>query len=382
VTSWVKSCSINVSDCSFSFTVTSLAGVEVYPLLWPKCKGISIRQSAIDFYVNGTLVSDLKCSKELVINPNGSSLFNLFSSIEFANNVNYPSTPICMHIFTESKLNKIFISNQIDAILINNLFKFHPIDQEDDETSIKSNISRLIVHGYGFTLDTSFMNPLVFELIERVDVYLSIGAIQTDLFKHFVHINALYFSLNSLTNLFHRTGIAWTLYLPNNTSIDLYFTQEEPLNYIIEIVNPYLYPDADFCIFADWPQLHTELKEKKKRLGENATTAPISFRRKRKHQIEESAEGRAILMVVFNCALNFILRLPELFFIFTVSHTLFKKMCNYLDGSLFPNFSQITTDLTYLCYVLTFSTNFAVYYLFNQKFKQTFSEMRNVKKKD
>jgi hypothetical protein len=44
----------------------------------------------------------------------------------------------------------------------------------------------------------------------------------------------------------------------------------------------------------------------------------MSFRKKRKLDIEERSEQRAIIMVVINVLLNFSLRLPELFVILTM----------------------------------------------------------------
>jgi hypothetical protein len=135
-------------------------------------------------------------------------------------------------------------------------------------------------------------------------------------------------------------------------------------------------------------KLHTELIDKKKRLdGMNSTTSVskfqklvTSFRKSRKQQIEDGTEGRAILMVVVNALFNFFLRLPELFVVFSISYTLFGAKLNYLFNP-FPSFSLFLTDLAYFCYILTFTTNFFVIYLFNQKFKQTFSEYTHAKQK-
>jgi hypothetical protein len=74
-------------------------------------------------------------------------------------------------------------------------------------------------------------------------------------------------------------------------------------------------------------KLHTELVDKKARLEkltantrETSSAQPMSFRKKRKLDIEERTEQRAIIMVVINALLNFFLRLPELFVIFSFSY--------------------------------------------------------------
>ena len=43
----------------------------------------------------------------------------------------------------------------------------------------------------------------------------------------------------------------------------------------------------------------------------------------------------------------------------------------------FPTLQIFTADFAYFCYILTFATNFLVFFLFNQKFKQTFTRLRH-----
>jgi hypothetical protein len=144
-------------------------------------------------------------------------------------------------------------------------------------------------------------------------------------------------------------------------------------------------------------KLHSELEDKKKRLddmneksNQNASTllpaaaVPISFRKRRKQEIEEHTEQRAILMVVINALVNFFFRLPELFFLFSRFQLIFPTVSFFHDllSPLSPNLANFTTDLTYFCYILTFTANFIIYYLFNLKFKQTFSEWTHTKKRN
>jgi hypothetical protein len=103
----------------------------------------------------------------------------------------------------------------------------------------------------------------------------------------------------------------------------------------------------------------------------------VSFRRRRKQEIEERSEERAVAMVVINAIFNFLLRLPELFFMFSLS----KQLFHFDFFSSFPNLPLFVTDLAYFFYILTFTTNFLIYYLFNQKFKQSFSQYMHVKKR-
>jgi hypothetical protein len=144
-------------------------------------------------------------------------------------------------------------------------------------------------------------------------------------------------------------------------------------------------------------KLQLELAEKKKRFEDMiqlkksnpnsgnpsaSITTLVSFRKKRKQEMEDRTEQRAITMVVLNAFINFFFRLPELLFIFSIFYKIFPG-CVLFDYFFYvvPSLRLFTTNFTYFCYILTFSTNFFIYYLFNQKFKQTFSEWRHFKKR-
>jgi hypothetical protein len=133
-------------------------------------------------------------------------------------------------------------------------------------------------------------------------------------------------------------------------------------------------------------KLHSELEDKKRRAQEmhlnrsatsvssvqNTNSATVGFRRKRKTEIEIKAEQRTIIMVVINAFINFFFRLPELFFLFSISDDLFNEnILSEVFNSL-VSLGLFWTDLTYFAYILTFSTNFVMYFLFNRKFKKTF----------
>jgi hypothetical protein len=142
-------------------------------------------------------------------------------------------------------------------------------------------------------------------------------------------------------------------------------------------------------------KLHSELADKKKRLDDmekankpqvEETSPPkpsiapvVSFRKRRKQQMEETTEQRTVLMVVLNALINFFLRLPELCIPFSVSEDLFGMSWSFVN--LIPSFPAFMADVAYFFYILTFTSTFIVYYLFNMKFKQSFSEYTHAKKR-
>jgi hypothetical protein len=145
-------------------------------------------------------------------------------------------------------------------------------------------------------------------------------------------------------------------------------------------------------------KLHAALKEKKRRVEEMEMRSSViqtsqvrpcasfitrvSFRKFRKQEMEKKSEQRAIIMVVFNALINFFLRLPELFFLFSVSKHISEVNVMMHLFDTFPALKFFWIDLAYFCYILTFATNFLIYYLFNQKFKLTFSERSHAKDKN
>jgi hypothetical protein len=109
----------------------------------------------------------------------------------------------------------------------------------------------------------------------------------------------------------------------------------------------------------------------------------------KQHKIEQDAkkETRAIVMVITNSGVNFFLRLPEILVFFSSDFYLMQSLFFNNDGDssysrFVSNFSNMIVSFSYLFYILTFTANVAMYYLFNANFKQLFILWEhNVKKK-
>jgi hypothetical protein len=63
--------------------------------------------------------------------------------------------------------------------------------------SINSKVSRLRASGYILVLDEFFLSPLVFEHVTTINIYYSVGFIQSDVFKSFEHLKSLSLCLSS-----------------------------------------------------------------------------------------------------------------------------------------------------------------------------------------
>jgi hypothetical protein len=240
---------LNISgDAYFAFNMRNLSGIDV--VAWPSGVTrvqIEIDESRIEFFMNGKPLSEYTCSVGMMIpflkSSNNASFFNLFSEITFFTQNQYSSQPVCPYIFAYAKLDVLTINEQTDS----NRWRFQSFGINESTTTIYSDIGILSLHGFGCKLDESFMNPLVFESVHDLGIYNSISSIQPDLFKFFEKLSDLSFQLDDLENFFGRVGINWTMSLNTDlNSIKVVFYEQNASN-------RYMYPDKDFCLFANFP---------------------------------------------------------------------------------------------------------------------------------
>jgi hypothetical protein len=235
-----------------------LDGIEVWP--WKRQKrvnSLNIQQSSIDFYINGSLSSKLKCSKDLIpLTAPTATFFNLFMNIEFNYKNTFQIQPICPYIFTYANILEMTLYGQLDTILITNRFKFEDLNASNE--TISSSIFILNIYGYNYELDTSLIHPLVFEQINSISIFRSIGSIQSDLFKQLKQIYGFQFKLDNFKNFFHKIGIEWTLSLQNNSQVYFLWYSKHVASCWPDAFwiysSMYTFPDEDFCIFAPWPR--------------------------------------------------------------------------------------------------------------------------------
>jgi hypothetical protein len=249
----------------FMINLIAIDGINILP--WQNGSyqqniNLAFEQSQIKFFVNNTSMEELDCSINLI--PQWTrTLFNSVMKIVIGYKNTYSSIPVCPFLFKYSAFETFLILNQIDTILIQNLWHFQPFDEdswtENEKLEINGllgiNINVLQINGYNFRLDTSLMHPLVFTSVQELALGLSIEAIQTDIFKKFSQLKYVYFTMENLKNFFHKIGIDWSQFLSNLTWVA--FTNGHiTYDYWIDR-GDYSYPDRDFCIFAHWPHSST-----------------------------------------------------------------------------------------------------------------------------
>jgi hypothetical protein len=122
-------------------------------------------------------------------------------------------------------------------------------------------------------------------------------------------------------------------------------------------------------------RLRRETAEKRQRIVHMnvRTFAHVSFRTKRKLEMDSKKEQRAITMVVANSVIDFVLRSQQIIVFLNSLYSLFPQNVIFTFFNSAGFLPDCFTSLSYLSYILTFSTNVLIYILFNQKFKQAFS---------
>ncbi len=130
-------------------------------------------------------------------------------------------------------------------------------------------------------------------------------------------------------------------------------------------------------------KVQKELSDKRKRLEQ--INQIVNMRTRRKLEMDSKKDLRAIVMVIANSLVNFFLRLPEILIFISSTAYDFKTHIKYnFTYYVQPEVKKVESflvDVAYLTFICTFSTNVAMFYLFNTKFKQSFKLWSNVKEK-
>jgi hypothetical protein len=124
-------------------------------------------------------------------------------------------------------------------------------------------------------------------------------------------------------------------------------------------------------------KMHKEIKGKRERIANmsnkaSSSTTPNGTVKNqqdlKKAEEDEKKERRVINMVILNSILNLFLRSPDVL-VLLENQNIWKTFVESLTYTL-PGFFNFVVSIGYFTYILTFSTNFAIFYFFNLKFKE------------
>jgi hypothetical protein len=138
-------------------------------------------------------------------------------------------------------------------------------------------------------------------------------------------------------------------------------------------------------------RMHKEMKDKRERMAKlhdptgpqpllktavadgSQPAAPNvlhSDEEKNKKEEDLKKEKRVIKMVVLNGILNFVLRAPDMLFWLENQNIWSSLLESGLINFYSPGLLSLILDVGYLSFILTFTTNFFIFYHFNSKFKE------------
>jgi hypothetical protein len=124
--------------------------------------------------------------------------------------------------------------------------------------------------------------------------------------------------------------------------------------------------------------MQKELKEKRERLAKMNVKKPASVyvkevissdkvnEEKKKEEEDKIKERMVIKMVVINGFLNFILRTPDMLFWFEYENIIGALFNRYTP----PGTLNFIADIGCFAYILTFTTNFLIFYIYNKNFNR------------
>jgi uncharacterized protein YqhQ len=129
--------------------------------------------------------------------------------------------------------------------------------------------------------------------------------------------------------------------------------------------------------------MHKELREKRdrqKRMNHAANSSASltkfqpSDEEMKKEEEDGKKERKVIKMVVLNGVLNVILRAPDMLFWIENWKFWLPSMPNQNNvaeiDQIVSGMLSLIVDISYFTYILTFTTNFLIFYNFNSKFKE------------
>jgi hypothetical protein len=137
-----------------------------------------LERSVIQFFIDGKPQSELECTPDLISNQY-TWIFNSFDCVTIGDKdqVKYENKPVCPYIFKNLQIASLKLDNQVNTFLARNLLTFQAVN---DSSPISSNVTSLKITCYKLAVDESVLHPLVYECVQTMQFYRSVGSIQVD----------------------------------------------------------------------------------------------------------------------------------------------------------------------------------------------------------
>ena len=190
--------------------------------------------------------------------------FTFIDELYLGSSLAYDHNKICPFIFNNSRLNHLDVSAIQNSFVFKRVFEFLEIENENAAKSISTNKFQTLTIGISYSsLTARIVNKFVFKEMKSLEISGYIYSIQYDLFKYFDKLVEIRLSLNKLKE-FHLNGNDWMHYLCYNKKSHQVKGTNKPLKYNLlivfdsfyaskQLVERYVYPDEDFCLFSHFP---------------------------------------------------------------------------------------------------------------------------------
>ena len=211
-----------------------------------------------DFYLNKSHISSQMCVRRNFLHKN---YFWPMSSIIFEQNVFY-SPRTCPYVFLNSQLTDLIFLKIVNSFIFKNQLGFSDINETESAGVCIENLVNLGLEIIFEDLTLRLMNKYLFKSVQILSVSGSIRSIQADLFDHFRELKIILINTDNIGQ-FYRNGLEWLTHLNRDLRVDLAngFSSQDSLRVKIvkfrENISPfrsvYSYPDADLCLFKNFP---------------------------------------------------------------------------------------------------------------------------------
>ena len=214
------------------------------------------------FYRNGTLLRDSDCLKTNFDAAYGRSFFGSLQSLVMPDNVFYKQK-ICPYVFLQSRLQQVSFGQITNSLLFKNRLEFLSINQTG---TFDMSLTDLIILELSLAFERitlRLVDRFVFKDIRYLMLTGAPQGIESDFFSNF---RRLIFASVRIENMkeFYHSGTKWITMLNSHVRVDLSDKLEcerkAHLALRLELheakcvlKRAYAYPDADICLFSEFP---------------------------------------------------------------------------------------------------------------------------------
>ena len=171
-------------------------------------------------------------------------------------------TTICPLMFNNSLFYNLNFISLVDTFYKRSVVTF----ENQTFNDLNSTIWYLQIHAENVNIDSSLLNPCVFQKTIEIHLYGKLNTIDGNSLGALKSLDRVIFSKEHFRDIIHKNGIEWMGGFNTNLSVNLNNLKEiennygyrkkvytECTSYTPEIRLSKLFPDKDFCLYKDFP---------------------------------------------------------------------------------------------------------------------------------